>query len=232
MPILLGLFIAHRWGLGELAAYTVANAAITIAQLAVDWGAQRALPRNLAMLAPIHALLDRFLGTGRLLADLYAGVGTHGLALRSRFRRVLCVEGSRSAVFDLKATIRNHGLKGLEPVASSVERSLAKLRDPELDAVVLNPSRAGAGEPVLRAIAASTATRVAYLSCEPSTLSRDLDVLDRGGFEVVSAQPIDMMPQTSQVEALALLSRKARANRPVSAAEGPRRPRSRPSSRG
>jgi tRNA/tmRNA/rRNA uracil-C5-methylase (TrmA/RlmC/RlmD family) len=187
---------------------------------------------NLAMLAPIHALLDRFLGTGRLLADLYAGVGTHGLALRSRFRRVLSVEGSRSAVFDLKATIRNHGLKGLEPVASSVERSLAKLRDPELDAVVLNPSRAGAGEPVLRAIAASTATRVAYLSCEPSTLSRDLDALDRGGFEVVSAQPIDMMPQTSQVEALALLRRKARVNRPVSAAEAPRRPRSRRSSRG
>ncbi len=64
MPILLGLFIAHRWGLGELAAYTVANAAITIAQLAVDWGAQRALPRNLAMLAPE--------GAARMLASVNA----------------------------------------------------------------------------------------------------------------------------------------------------------------
>lgn len=52
VPILLGLFIAQRWGLGELAAFTVANAAIAVALVAVDWGATRALPRNLAMLPP------------------------------------------------------------------------------------------------------------------------------------------------------------------------------------
>jgi O-antigen/teichoic acid export membrane protein len=52
MPILLGLFIAHRWGLGELASFTVANAAIAVALVAVDWGATRALPRNLAMMPP------------------------------------------------------------------------------------------------------------------------------------------------------------------------------------
>jgi 23S rRNA (uracil1939-C5)-methyltransferase len=187
---------------------------------------------NLDLLAPIHRLLEGHLGEGRLLADLYSGVGTHGLALRRSFGRVLFVEGARSAVADLKATIRSHGLSNLEPAASSVERALAKLRDPELDAVVLNPSRAGAGDSVLRAIAASTATRVAYLSCEPSTLSRDLEALHREGFEVVSAQPIDMMPQTSQVEALALLRRTMRANRSASAAEAPRRPRSRRWSRG
>jgi 23S rRNA (uracil1939-C5)-methyltransferase len=92
--------------------------------------------------------------------------------------------------------------------ASAVERALRRLSDPELDAVVLNPSRAGASESVLRAIAGSRASRVAYLSCEPKTLCRDLDLLRRGGFDLVSAQPIDMMPQTSQVEALALLRRK------------------------
>jgi 23S rRNA (uracil1939-C5)-methyltransferase len=163
---------------------------------------------NLEILAPIQARLVGYLGEGRLLADLYSGVGTHGLALRRSFRRVLAIEGSRSAVADLKATIRNHGVQNLEPVASSVERSLALLDNPELDAVLLNPSRAGARQSVLRAIGASTATRVAYLSCEPSTLCRDLDSLHREGFEVISAQPIDMMPQTSQVEALALLRRK------------------------
>jgi 23S rRNA (uracil1939-C5)-methyltransferase len=162
---------------------------------------------NLALLTPIQRLLERYLGAGRLLADLYSGVGTHGLALRRSFRRVMFVEGSRSAVSDLKANIRSHGIQGVETVASSVERSLRRLKDPELDAVVLNPSRAGARESVLREIAASSASRVAYLSCEPSTLCRDLDTLQREGFEVVSAQPIDMMPQTSQVEALALLRR-------------------------
>ncbi len=190
---------------------------------------------NLALLPPIQALLERFLGAGRLLADLYSGVGTHGLALRGSFRRVMLVEGSRSAIADLKATIRIHGIQNLEPVASSVERALGRLNDPELDAVLLNPSRAGARESVLRAIAGSSASRVAYLSCEPATLARDLDVLQREGFDVLSAQPIDMMPQTSSVEALALLRRGVRPNRsPLAgrapdalAGEAPRRRRSR-----
>jgi tRNA/tmRNA/rRNA uracil-C5-methylase (TrmA/RlmC/RlmD family) len=162
---------------------------------------------NLALLPPIHELMERHLGRGTLVADLYSGVGTHGLALRGSFRRVLFVEGSRSAVADLKATVRSHGLADVEVIASAVERALPRLNDPDLDAVVLNPSRAGARESVLKAIAASSASRVAYLSCEPETLCRDLDALVRGGFALVSAQPIDMMPQTSQVEALALLRR-------------------------
>jgi 23S rRNA (uracil-5-)-methyltransferase RumA len=162
---------------------------------------------NLALLPAIHEWMQRHLGGGKLLADLYSGVGTHGLALRASFARVLFVEGSRSAVADLKATIRAHGLPGVEVAASAVERALPRLNDPELDAVVLNPSRAGASESVLRAIAGSSASRVAYLSCEPHTLCRDLDVLRRGGFALVSTQPIDMMPQTAQVEALALLRR-------------------------
>ena len=72
---------------------------------------------------------------------------------------------------------------------------------------MLNPSRAGADESVLEAIAATTAKRIAYLSCEPATLCRGLDLLRRKGFVVRSVQPIDMMPQTRQVEALVLLYR-------------------------
>jgi O-antigen/teichoic acid export membrane protein len=55
MPILLGLLIASRWGLEQLAAFTVANAAIAVALIVADWGATRALPRNLATLSPAGA---------------------------------------------------------------------------------------------------------------------------------------------------------------------------------
>ena len=60
-------------------------------------------------------------------------------------------------------------------------------------------------ESVLEMVGVSPAKQVVYLSCEPATLCRDLDVLARHGYETVSVQPIDMMPQTKQVEALALL---------------------------
>jgi 23S rRNA (uracil1939-C5)-methyltransferase len=162
---------------------------------------------NLALLPAIHELMGRFFTEGETLVDLYAGVGTHGLALRRKFRRVVLVEGTRSAVADVKATVRAHGLREVDVIASSVERALRQLSALRPDALVLNPSRAGAKESVLLAIASSPAKKLAYLSCDPTTLCRDLDVLVRNRFEVVSVQPVDMMPQTRQVEALALLTR-------------------------
>ncbi len=162
---------------------------------------------NLALLPTIHTLMEQFFGRGDVLADLYAGVGTHGFALRRQFRRVLFSEGNRSAVADLKSTIRARRIGDIRIAPVAVERGLDQLREEAPDAVVLNPSRAGAWQTVLDAIAQCPVTRLAYLSCDPATLCRDLDILCRLGFTVRSVQPIDMMPQTRQVEALALLTR-------------------------
>ena len=162
---------------------------------------------NLGLLPEIHSRMAEFLGSGRLLVDLYAGVGTHGLALRDQFRKVICVEGVRRSVADAKATIKAGSVKNVEMVASPMRRALGRLRSEKPDAVILNPSAAGADRPALEAIAASTARSVAYLSCEPATLARDMAVLRKGGFKLATVQAIDMMPQTRQVEALALLRR-------------------------
>jgi len=162
---------------------------------------------NLSMLPEIHHLMADFLGSGALLIDLYAGVGTHGLALRRQFKRVLCIEGVRASVADARATIRAEKLDAVEVVASPVLRSLKRLKSEKPSAFILNPSRAGADAPVLDAISASAASRVVYLSCEPSTLARDLVRLLGGGFKLKSIRAVDMMPQTQQVEALAFLER-------------------------
>lgn len=162
---------------------------------------------NLALLPEIHRIMAQFLGHGEVLADLYSGVGTHGLVLSPRFRRIVCIEGVRSAVADAKATLKRARLTTVKVIAKPVERALAPLVDAQPDCVVMNPSRAGAKLKVLEALAASAARKIVYLSCDPGTLCRDLDVLVASGFRLVSAQPIDMMPQTRQVEAIALLRR-------------------------
>lgn len=176
---------------------------------------------NLTVLPAIHAAMDAALPGGDLLFDLYAGVGTHGLALGDRYRRVTFVEGTRSAVADARASARAAG-RNVEIVPRAVERSLRVLSERRPDAIVLNPSRAGARSAVLDAIGTGTAARVVYLSCEPETLARDLDRLASHGLETTAVLPIDMMPQTEQVEALAVLRRASGPGRP------PRRPRSRP----
>jgi 23S rRNA (uracil1939-C5)-methyltransferase len=188
---------------------------------------------NLSILPAIHAIMEAYLTGGGLLIDLYAGVGTHGLALGHKYRKVLFAEGTRAAVADLKSTARAMGRDAVEVLPTAVERSLRKLRERRPDAIVLNPSRAGALESVLEMIGDSSAKQIVYLSCEPATLCRDLDLLARHGYETVSAQPIDMMPQTNQVEALALLRAVPGAQPRPTAPKPAEKPRkaSRPSSR-
>jgi 23S rRNA (uracil1939-C5)-methyltransferase len=162
---------------------------------------------NLGLLPEIHKRMAEFLDGGKLLVDLYTGVGTHGLALRQRFRRVLCVEGVRSSVADGRATIKAGRVDNVEILASPIHRAQRRLRSERPEAIILNPSAAGADPPTLEMIVSSSARRVAYLSCDPTTLTRDLAALIKGGFKLVTVQAIDMMPQTRQVEALAFLRR-------------------------
>ena len=162
---------------------------------------------NLGLLPEIHFRMAEFLRGGKLLVDLYAGVGTHGLALRQQFRRVLCVEGVRSSVADGRATIKAGRVDNVEILANPIHRAQRRLRSEKPDAIILNPSAAGTDPPTLEMIIDSPARSVAYLSCDPSTLVRDLAALIEGGFKLVTIQAIDMMPQTRQVEALAFLRR-------------------------
>lgn len=162
---------------------------------------------NLGLLPEIHSRMGEFFGKGDLLIDLYAGVGTHGLALRRLFRQVLCVEGVRSSVADARASIKAGRVNNVEILANPIHRTLRRLASEKPDAIILNPSAAGVDPPALEGVLSSTARFVAYLSCDPKTLGRDLAVLVEGGFNLVSVQAIDMMPQTRQVESLALLRR-------------------------
>lgn len=162
---------------------------------------------NLDLLPEIHSRMADFFGRGTLLLDLYSGVGTHGLALRKSFDRVLGVEGVRGSVADARATITSGRVDNVEFISNPIHRSIRRLQGEKPDAVILNPSAAGAEPSALETITKSSARAIAYLSCDPKTLARDLAALVDGGFALVTAQAVDMMPQTRQVESLALLRR-------------------------
>ncbi len=191
--------IHHQWGEREVY--------VEVGELSLRVSPGSFFQVNLSILPRIHELMADFMGKGHTLADLYSGVGTHGFALQSRFKKVLAIEGQRSSVADAKATAKRFRVRHMTVVPKPVERALRPLRDADPDCVIMNPSRAGAREDVLGTLVASAASKIAYLSCDPQSLARDLDVLVGGGFEIASAQPIDMMPQTRQVEALVLLQR-------------------------
>ncbi len=144
-------------------------------------------------------------GAGGLAADLFAGAGFFTLGLARSFERVLAVEAAPAAADDLRRNATAAGCHGVEVLGVSIERALARLRDAEV--LLLDPPRTGLPPGVAAALAAGSAVRVVYVSCEPATLARDLAGFAGGGFTLTRAQAFDLFPQTPHVEVVALLER-------------------------
>ena len=144
--------------------------------------------------------------------DAYCGVGTIALAAARRACDVLGVEIVAPAVADAVQNARRNGMDGrarfvCADAASEIPRRIA--RGERFDAVVLDPPRKGVDEKLLRALLLAAPPRIAYVSCDPATLARDVRILCEGGYHFEWAQPVDMFPWTGHVETVAVLSRKS-----------------------
>jgi 23S rRNA (uracil1939-C5)-methyltransferase len=150
-------------------------------------------------------VLDRLEpASDQLVIDAYSGVGTFALLLAPLVKEVIGIEEARSAIRDAEFNARD--LPNVRFVQAKTEAALPEL-DQRPDAVVLDPARAGCHPDVLRALLDSKPRRVVYVSCDPSTLARDLRILVDGGYTLHEVQPLDMFPQTYHIECVATLSR-------------------------
>ena len=145
---------------------------------------------------------------GTLAWDLFAGVGLFTRALLERFGRVVAVEGGELAAAALATAGR--GGKLFDAVRAPAldflrARELQRER-PEL--VVLDPPRAGLGVEGASVLARIAPARIVYVSCDPTTLARDLAVLVRGGYTVEAIDLVDLFPQTYHLETIVRLARR------------------------
>ncbi|HIW77280.1 MULTISPECIES: 23S rRNA (uracil(1939)-C(5))-methyltransferase RlmD [Gordonibacter] len=142
---------------------------------------------------------------GLYVADLYAGGGTFSVPLAQAGADVVAVEAAGSSVRDLR---RNADMNevDIEVVGGDAARELPELG--ELDALVVDPPRAGLADGVVDDIAAAASTRVAYVSCNPATWARDVERFEARGYRLVSVQPVDMFPQTYHVEVVSIFTRR------------------------
>ena len=139
-----------------------------------------------------------------LIADLYAGGGTFSVPLAQAGAEVLAVEAAGSSVRDLR---RNADMNrvDLEVIGGDAARELPELGG--LDALVVDPPRAGLADGVVESIAAAAPERVAYVSCNPATWARDVARFEDQGYRLASVQPVDMFPQTYHVEVASVFER-------------------------
>jgi 23S rRNA (uracil1939-C5)-methyltransferase len=146
---------------------------------------------------------------GETVMDLYSGTGAISLLLARRSRWVYGIEVSAAAVTDAVRNARENGIENCTFLPGEVRHVLPTLmRDGvRAEVVVADPPRAGFHPKALHALAALGPERLVYVSCNPSTLARDVGDLVRQGYRLEWVQPVDMFPQTPHIEAVARLRR-------------------------
>jgi 23S rRNA (uracil1939-C5)-methyltransferase len=170
------------------------------------------LQTNTAMAERLYELAREFAGLqgDENVFDLYCGTGTIGLALAASARTVWGLEISEEAVACAIENAELNEIGNARFFAGNVGQTIEELREEagSPDVVVVDPPRAGLAGKALRRTGDLGAPRLVYVSCNPTTLASDLQVLrDDYGYELERCRPVDMFPHTPHVESVSVLTR-------------------------
>ncbi len=207
--------LAHRWmtRAPQLAGVAQPSGDVGKVEIVEELGGVTFLLRPEAFfqvnLASATALLElvkaglQLQGEERLF-DLYCGVGTFALPLARNAARVTGIEEYPGAVRTAERTAEANKLTNTRFRAGPVERVLADFQH-GAEAIVLDPPRRGCHPRALEGILRLSPQRIAYVSCHPGTLARDLKILADGGYTLTRVTPVDLFPQTPHIESVSVL---------------------------
>ena len=144
-------------------------------------------------------------GNGKVVYDLYSGTGTIAQILAPVAKEVIGVEIIEEAVEAAKENAKRNRLGNCEFLAGDVLKVLDEIKQ-KPDFIVLDPPRDGIHPKALEKIISYGVEKMVYISCKPTSLARDLEVLLARGYEAKRICCVDMFPQTTGIETVCLLS--------------------------
>ncbi|WP_412031674.1 23S rRNA (uracil(1939)-C(5))-methyltransferase RlmD [Metamycoplasma buccale] len=144
------------------------------------------------------------------IVDAYSGVGTIGMFLTNKARKVICVEVNKQSIECGKLNSRSNGLTNVEFVHQDATRFFDRdvINKDKFDIVVFDPPREGLNKNIINVFHHNKIKKIAYISCNPRTLVRDLELIINKGYEIKEVQPFDMFPHTYHIETLVILELK------------------------
>lgn len=166
---------------------------------------------NRAQTERLYRLAADYAGlTGQeTVIDLYCGVGTIGLSMASRAKRVIGIEVVASAVDNARKNAARNGVSNAEFLCADAKQATRTLveRGVSPNVVLLDPPRKGCDAAVVQDVAAMAPQRIVMISCNPATAARDCALFEQQGYQVQHYRPVDMFPRTRHVETIVLLQR-------------------------
>jgi len=143
---------------------------------------------------------------GERVLDAYCGTGSIALALAENAHRVVGVESFKATIKNAKRNTYKNDIKNCRFIKGACEEIIPDLEE-DFDVVILDPPRTGCKPELIQAVIEKSPRCIIYVSCNPSTLARDLAIFKDAGYIVDQVQPIDMFPQTHHVETIVLITR-------------------------
>lgn len=149
------------------------------------------------------------LSNNDIVYDLYCGIGTISLYIANKAKKVYGIEMLKEAIEDAKNNADINNIDNTEFLLGKSEEIFPELirKGMKGNKVVVDPPRKGCEREVLEAIVNLNPQRLVYVSCNPSTMARDVKYLVDNGYEVKEVQPVDMFPHTAHVECIALIQK-------------------------
>ena len=145
----------------------------------------------------------------KYIVDAYSGTGTIGMIMAKKAKKVYAIEIVKSASEDGEKTAKENGIENIEFINGSVEKELVNLinANKRIDTIIFDPPRKGLEASIIDKVAGLNLKEVVYISCNPSTFARDVKLFSEKGYVLKKLQAVDMFPQTSHIETVALLSK-------------------------
>lgn len=140
--------------------------------------------------------------------DIYCGIGTISLFIANKAKVVYGIESVKAAIDDAKENANLNNIKNAEFIIGNAEEVFPDLMNKGVkgNKVVVDPPRKGCEKEVLEAIVKLSPERVVYVSCNSTTMARDVKYLIENDYEVKEVQPVDMFPHTAHVESIIMMT--------------------------
>ena len=157
----------------------------------------------------LYAKVGQYVGKagGKVVFDLYSGTGTIAQLVAKHAERTVGVELVEEAVIAARENAAQNGVRNCRFIAGDVLKVLDEIEE-KPDIIILDPPREGVNPKALRKLIRYGVPRIIYVSCKPSSLLTDLEILREGGYHTTRAAGVDMFPRTPGVEAVLLLEKK------------------------
>lgn len=149
------------------------------------------------------------LSKNEVVIDAYSGIGTIGICAANKCRQVISIESNKSSVNNAIKNAKANNLHNVNFICDDATNRINQffLERKKFDALIMDPPRDGSTKQFIDAVSKLRINKVCYISCEPTTLKRDLEIFLNNGYKIEKIECVDMFPRTFNLESVVLLTK-------------------------